>query len=119
MEINNAHIQTGLEGEEIAANLLLSKGYDILTKNFRHGKGEIDIIAQKGDWLVFVEVRARANADYGFPEQTLSKAKIGLLKRTADAYIHKANWHGPLRFDIIALIFSKPMDVQHFEDVFF
>jgi putative endonuclease len=116
---NNDHIQKGNAGEEIAKDLLLSKGYEVLTKNYRWGKAEIDLIVKKDNWLIFVEVRARTNADYGLPEQTISKAKQQLIKKAADAYIYKINWNANVRFDIVAILFGKPMDVQHFEDVFF
>ncbi len=116
---NTDHLKTGQAGEEIAARLLQSKGYEILTKNYTFGKAEVDLIVKKDGWLVFVEVRARSSADYGNPEQTISKAKIQLLKKAADAYIYKINWNSNVRFDIVAIVFSKPIDIQHFEDAFF
>jgi putative endonuclease len=111
--------EKGNKAEEMAARMLEKKGYEILDRNYTHGKGEIDIIAQKDDWLVFVEVRARSNADYGFPEETISKAKANLIKRTAENYIFDNDWRDKIRFDIVAILVGQVFEIQHFEDAFF
>ena len=57
----------GAEGERVAAEFLLGKGYNLLERNYRNRLGELDIIADKGDTLVFVEVKTRMGTGYGRP----------------------------------------------------
>lgn len=111
--------EKGNKAEDMAAKMLQKKGYEILERNYTHGKGEIDIIAQKDDWLVFVEVRARSNAYYGFPEETISKSKANLIKKTAENYIYDNDWRGKIRFDIVAILVGQVFEIEHFEDAFF
>lgn len=113
------HNDTGNKAEEMAAKFLSKKGYEILDQNYTYGKGEIDIIALKDDWLVFVEVRARSEVDHGFPEQTISKSKASLIIKTAENYIYQKNWHGKVRFDIIAILIGNNFEIRQFEDAFF
>ena len=114
------HNDFGKQAEEAAEQYLIEKGYLIQAKNFIFGKGEIDLITMKNNWLVFVEVRARSDIQYGFPEQTISKAKASLIVKTAEQYVYKINWNGKIRFDIIAItVQDDAMNIEHFEDVFF
>lgn len=109
----------GQEGEEWAVAFLEKKGFKILERNYRAGQSEIDMIAMDKDCLVFVEVRLRKNSDYGYPEQSLSKAKINAIKRGAQVYMDKRNWLGDLRFDMIAIVKQPDFEITHFEDVFY
>jgi putative endonuclease len=113
------HNDKGNKGEEMAAKMLVKKGYEIIKENYRYGKGEIDLIVQKNDWLIFVEVRVRSDISYGFPEETISKAKATLLKKTAENYIFTENWQGKVRFDIVAILVGKQFEIMHFEDAFY
>ena len=109
----------GQAGEEMAVAFMQNKGFKILERNFRAGQSEIDIIGMDKECLVFVEVRLRKNADFGLPEQTMSKAKITSLKRGAEAYMRKRDWLGDVRFDFIAIIQKPDLDIEHFMDVFY
>lgn len=113
------HNETGNKAEVMAASYLTNKGYQILDQNYTFGKGEIDIIALKEDWLVFVEVRARSEVAHGFPEQTISKNKANLIIKTAENYIYQKDWHGKVRFDIIAITIGQDFEIIQFEDAFF
>ncbi len=113
------HNETGNKAEEMAASFLSKKGYQILDRNYVSGKGEIDIIATKDNWLIFVEVRARSEVLHGFPEQTISKAKASLIMKTAENYVYQKDWRGKIRFDIIAIIVGQNYEIRQFEDVFF
>jgi putative endonuclease len=66
-----------------------------------------------------VEVRARSEVVHGFPEQTISKSKAKLILTTAENYIYQKDWHGNIRFDIIAITVGEKFEVMHFEDAFF
>lgn len=113
------HNDTGNKAEAMAAKFLEKKGYEILDQNYTYGKGEIDIVVLKDGWLVFVEVRARSEVAHGFPEQTISKNKASLIIKTAENYIYEHDWHGNVRFDIIAITVGKKFEIMHFEDAFF
>lgn len=109
------HLHRGKEGEELAAKFLEAKGFVILERNFRHGRGEIDLIAQCGSLLVFVEVKRRRSSRYGYPEEAVHQAKRNRLRLAAEAYLLQKNWIGPIRFDVIALLDAEGL--EHFEDV--
>ena len=83
-----ARSRRGTRGEGIARGHLAAQGYKTIATNFRCQWGEVDIIAQQGSCLVFVEVRTRSNPSlYGTPEESLSKQKRDRLVATAETYI--------------------------------
>ncbi len=115
-----SHNDFGKQAEELAEKYLIDQGYEIQGKNFIFGKGEIDLIVIKNNWLIFVEVRARSDIQFGYPEQTISKSKASLIIKTAEQYVYKTNWKGNIRFDIISIISQDDsMEIVHFEDAFF
>ncbi|MFO7712764.1 MAG: YraN family protein [Dehalococcoidia bacterium] len=96
--------EVGKLGEQIAHRYLKKRGYRIREKGFRCRHGEIDIIAQKKDCIVFVEVRARTGLDFGTPEESLTRAKKRRLIASALTYTstHQdlpAQW----RIDVVAI----------------
>jgi putative endonuclease len=114
------HNEFGKEGEKIATDFLLEKGYNIRHKNYRYLKTEIDIIAQKDDVLIIVEVRARANDQIIPIAQTITPKKIKLLVAGADHYVSSNNLDVEVRFDIITILKnSKVFKIEHLEDAFY
>ena len=115
-----AHIQLGIDGELLAVNFLKEKGYQILQQNWRASHAEIDIIAQIGNDLVFVEVKTRSS-NLIFPEKAVTKAKQKLLVKAANSYCDEFKITSEIRFDIIAIIQAKnkALEIEHFEDAFF
>ncbi len=113
----------GDEGEDIAVELLISKGYEIIERNYRYGKGEIDIIAMDPGkkYLVFVEVKSRKNLEYGEPEYAITKNKIRQVKKIAEAYLYENEMsETDCRFDVVAILFRsqiKPI-INHYENAF-
>ena len=97
------HNDFGAQGEDIAIDYLRSKGYVILDRNWRSGHKEIDIVARKDDIVVFVEVKARANAFYGKPEDAVTRRKMHLLVLAADAYLRYNAIDLEVRFDVITI----------------
>ena len=96
--------KTGDSGEHFAADFLKKKGYNIIQRNYRCKEGEIDIIAEQDDCLVFVEVRTKKGANFGTPEESITSAKKERLVSLADVYIQScdvspASW----RIDVIAI----------------
>ena len=115
------HNELGKEGEQMAVDLLLQKGYKIIDRNWRFQKAEIDIIAQKeSDTLVIVEVKTRSNSFIGSPEQFVTPKKIKLLVKAANEFVISRNYDVEVRFDIIAIVKNtKYQKVEHLEDAFY
>jgi putative endonuclease len=114
------HLATGRQGEALAAAHLVRQGYEILAQNYRHGRGEIDLIVRRDGWLVFVEVKTRTNLAFGYPEAAVSARKAALVTAAAEAYVLQTDWHGPIRFDIVAVVLTRgEPQVAHFEDAFY
>ena len=95
----------GDAAEERACLHLERSGLTIVERNFRTRVGEIDIVARKGDVLVFVEVRSLENTDYGTPEESVTSAKRRRIAAAARRYLSKvppSSWR-EARFDVIAI----------------
>ena len=109
----------GTRGEDLAEAFLSDKGYEILERNFRHGKGEIDIICLlDNSFLVFVEVKLRNSGHFGEPEAFLSQQQSNRIIQVADHYIHAINWQKDIRFDVIT-IRSDTGEMKWFKDAFY
>lgn len=99
--------ELGAQGEEIAVRYLKSRGYRILERNYRIRLGEIDIIAEQGADLVFIEVKTRSDTLFGSPFESLTFAKQRQLSKVALEYINKRDWHNrPARFDVVGILFK-------------
>jgi len=117
MSIQN---QRGREGEQQAADYLITKGYSILFRNYRYLKAEIDIIASKDDILAIVEVKYRSSSHLGNIAETVTRKKIKLLLMAADHYITDQKIDMEVRFDIITLLKTRDdMHIEHMEDAFY
>ena len=114
------HNITGKEGEDIAAAYLKAKGYQIIEINKRFGRAEIDIIAKIGNEYVFVEVKTRTSAYFGFPEEAIDDRKIELLGKAAEQFSQEKEDDLEIRFDMISLVLGNDKhDIIHIEDAFF
>ncbi|MBT5549063.1 MAG: YraN family protein [Nitrospina sp.] len=97
-------LKFGREGESAALRFLKKKGYRILEKNFRSKVGEIDIIAEQDGVIVFVEVKARADHEFGHPLNALTPAKQKKIIQTAQSFLSRKRISDkPMRFDVVAL----------------
>jgi len=95
----------GDAAEEQACRHLDRSGFTIVERNYRTKGGEIDIVARKGDVLVFVEVRSRVDADFGMPEESVTPAKRRRIVVAARQYLSDvppSSWR-EARFDVIAI----------------
>lgn len=110
----------GERGERAAAEHLLREGYEILHRNYRFGRGEIDLIARKGGTVVFVEVKARSSESYGAPEEAVTPGKVRRIRRIASAWMAVRRLSEcDCRFDVIAVESSGgTLTVRHTEDIF-
>ena len=110
---------TGKFGEDFAVDYLISNGYNILDTNWRFGQLEIDIVAQKGDFIIFCEVKTRKNANFGSPENFVTPLKQRNIIRAAHHYISAKNISLEARFDIIAITQTKEAPtLNHIESAY-
>jgi putative endonuclease len=102
--LTQERLKFGREGESAALRFLKKKGYRILEKNFRSKVGEIDIIAEQDGVIVFVEVKARADHEFGHPLNALTPAKQKKIIQTAQSFLSRKRISDkPMRFDVVAL----------------
>lgn len=114
------HHKTGKDGEDSAVKMLEENGYTILERNWRFKRGELDIIAQLGNRIIFIEVKARSSEKYGNAEYAVDTAKQKLIAATAEAYLYTHNLTNEIRFDVITVVpHNGDQVIQHFEDAFF
>ena len=95
------HLLRGESAEERALGWLTGRGLRLVERNFRCKSGEIDLIMQDGETLVFVEVRYRSHAGFGSAVESVTPAKQKKLQRAAAAYLQRRKEVPPCRFDII------------------
>ena len=106
----------GALGEKIAAEYLTGLGYVIRERNFRLREGEIDIIAEKDDFLVFIEVRTRTSNSYGTPEESVTAKKKERLIALAEAYIEdRVDLPSSWRIDVVAIELGPKRKVARLE----
>ncbi len=117
----------GKLGEEIAVNYLIKKGYKILETNFHFSRfGEVDIIAERGDvrgrQIIFVEVKARSNTDFGHPFEAIGQQKMRKIYGCAQAYLaqlqERKERYGGFQIDAISILLNeKPPKIEHLENL--
>ncbi|SMG41777.1 YraN family protein [Arenibacter troitsensis] len=114
------HNEFGKKGEQLAVDHLVEKGYNVIHRNYRYMKAEIDIIARKGDILAIVEVKSRSS-DYMQPiADTVTDKKIKLLVMAADHYIISKDLDVETRFDIITILKNGTnFSIEHLENAFY
>lgn len=94
----------GAFGESWVAGHLARLGYRILERNVRFRVGELDIVAQEGEELVFVEVKTRSSSRFGSPESSITASRYSRLARAVDTYIAERNLQDrPYRIDVAAI----------------
>jgi len=111
----------GREAEDLACRFLRKRGARILERNYRCRLGEIDIIAQWADYLVFVEVRYRRSSRYGSGAETVTRRKQERVIRTAQFYLgsRSAARDKPARFDVISITArGSEHEIQWIPDAF-
>lgn len=111
---------TGILGEKLAKDFLKKRGYRIWETNYRCPEGEIDLIAQHKDYLVFVEVRTKKSLEFGSPEESITSAKRERLRAVASHYQQTHDNLPPLwRIDVVAVELNqkgKPSRIELIEN---
>lgn len=109
-------------GETLAIQYVQSKGYKILSKNFRCKFGEIDIIAKYKNFYVFIEVKTRKNLIFGRPIEAVNSKKIAHMLKTIRFYLKKNNIsNADIRIDAIEIILIdlKNYKINHLENIYY
>lgn len=114
--MSNARAIDGQAAEALAARYLESQGLQILTRNYRCRAGEIDLIAQQHDTLVFVEVRLRRSQRFGGAAESVDRPKQMRLLRAARHYL--AGRELRCRFDVLLLATLEPLQIEWLRDAF-
>jgi len=114
------HNELGELGEDLAVEELEKNGYEIVERNWRYKKAEIDIIARKNEVLAIVEVKTRSNDYIGNPQDFVTPKKIKMLVEAVNEYVVSKDLDVEVRFDIIAIIINQnKLTLEHLEDAFF
>lgn len=114
------HNDFGNFGEQLAVDYLVKKGFKILETNWMFQHKEIDIIANKSPFIVFVEVKTRRTNYFGEPFTFVDRKKQNFIIKAANEYIVKNDIEEEARFDIISVLYNeKEKDIKHIEDAFY
>ncbi len=110
----------GQAGETLAAEVLQRRGYTILQRNYRTPYGEIDLVAQQGDALVFIEVKLRRSPRFGSAAEAVTAVKKRRLVEAAALYLQEGgDPDAKLRFDVVAITVRQgKAEVEVFQDAF-
>lgn len=112
--------QFGKLGEDIAVGYLERNGYVILSRNFRFGRVEIDVVCEQAGEVVFVEVKTRTSDQMAYPEQAVGKAKQRNIRVAAEQFLEENELAKPARFDIIAVVKNETkFEIEHIQDAFY
>ncbi|MDH6181415.1 putative endonuclease [Microbacteriaceae bacterium SG_E_30_P1] len=112
--------ELGRRGELLAAERLAAEGFTVVDRNWRCSQGELDIVARKGDDLVFVEVKTRSSVAYGHPFEAITQVKLARLRRLAGAWCEAHPGEpGRVRIDAIAVLAPRigAVTIEHLERV--
>ena len=113
-------IKKGKEAEALAADFLKAKGFEIVARNYRYKRSEIDLIVKKNNWLIFVEVKMRSSDAFGLPEDFVDYKKARNIMDGAEEYAYQQNWQGNVRYDIVSVRDQHgEKEIVHIEDAFY
>lgn len=113
-------LKVGNIGENAVCEYLLKKGYTITDRNYHSRYGEIDIIAGVDEYIVFVEVKTRANRRFANPCEFVDKRKQTKIMKTAICYMQKNELDKAVRFDVAEVIYSRNevREINYIENAF-
>ena len=117
--MNSENKIIGVQGEKIAQQYLIQKGYKIIDKNFYCRFGEIDIIAKYNEELIFVEVKTRKQIRYGNAAESVTKIKQNHIYKASEMYVYLHNLYNvPISLDVIEvyLFDDKENRVEHIKN---
>ncbi len=108
--------KVGQSNEELACSYLKKHGYHIITKNYRCKFGEIDIVASKNNYLIFVEVKYRKTVKVGYPIEAVTLKKQRVISKCANMYLlQNSAYQEDIRFDVIGILSDE---ITHIKNAF-
>ena len=114
----NMHLLKGQSAEHRAMQHLQQQGLKLLTTNYRCKRGEIDLIMQDIDTLVFVEVRYRKSDAFGSAVETVDTSKQNKLIAAAYHYLLENRKSSPCRFDVVGITGERRPQIEWIKDAF-
>ena len=115
----------GKNGEEMAKEFLLKKGFELMEMNYENKIGEIDLIMTDKDWLVFVEVKLKVGDKFGTPEEMINKRKLSQVRRVAESYLvlenKKVKNFKKFRIDGVCIVTDDNKEIlriNHYENIY-
>ena len=112
------HLSQGQAAESKALDFLQHKGLRLLSRNYRCKNGEIDLIMQQGETLVFVEVRFRQSSRFGSAAESVTSAKQHKLLLTANHYLQQNGMDSPCRFDVLGIGGKDQTEIEWIQNAF-
>ena len=100
-------LQLGRAGEAATARWYRRRGYRVVATNWRHGRGEIDLVVANRAVLVFCEVKTRSSARFGTGFEAVTADKQRRVRHLAAQYMRTASWRGPIRFDVASVVAGR------------
>lgn len=115
------HNESGKLAEQLAADWLVGKGYELLDKNYRFQHAEIDLVMKYKGMVIFIEVKFRSGTGFGYAEEFVDGVKKKLVVKAADYYVYEKDWHNDIRFDIVGVYKDRAgnFNFKQFEDAFY
>lgn len=116
--------ELGARSEQLAAHYLKERGYTIVKRNYRTSFGEIDLICEQRDLIIFVEVRSKRSLRYGTGAESVNQKKQRKIRRVAEQFLLHMNWmNRRIRFDVIEIFYEHGEDgekqrIRHLEGAF-
>lgn len=114
----------GKNGEEMAREFLVKKGFELVEMNYENKIGEIDLIMVDKDWLVFVEVKLKIGDKFGTPEEMINRRKLSQIKRVAESYLvlekKKIKRFEKFRIDAVCIMLNEDEIVErisHYDNI--
>ncbi len=113
------HLETGKQGEELAAEWLLAQGFELLHRNWKYSYFELDIIATKEHVLHFIEVKTRTTDTYGYPEEGVTAKKMERLMNAGEEFLHQYPGWKRIQYDILSIRLHRYKAPEYFflEDI--
>lgn len=113
------HLETGKQGEELAAEWLLAQGFELLYRNWKYSYFELDIIATKEHVLHFIEVKTRTTDTYGYPEEGVTAKKLERLMNAGEEFLHQYPGWKRIQYDILSIRLHRYKAPEYFflEDI--
>ena len=115
------HNDLGKIGEELADKYISQRGYEILVRNWRYSRFELDLVATKENTLHFIEVKTRRTTEFGLPEEAVDEIKISCLVAAGEEFLYQHPEWTKVQFDVLSICLLPDDEVEYFliEDVYF